>query len=120
MDPIFEMNEASRVMCETLMTAPQEIPRDSLLSDGIFESTCEAIAGKNEHRLVHYIMSLIVAPAEELHLREATDLRHLADTYNERWNRITPFTDRHPQPTYSVGFSLNAFSADHLGKMNMW
>lgn len=106
-DPTFEMNEASR---EMLMTIAQTVPRDSLFSDRLFDRTCQALAGKNERRLVQHTSSLIVAPAGQLRVRGGSDLEHLVDAYHEKWNRMTPFTEHPPQPTYSVGFGLSAFS----------
>lgn len=111
----FHISDESRQVCATLLDHEQELPRESLFDDDIFETTCQRVASSKEATVVRDILPLIVPSAEILAARKP-ELECLIEGVNEAWSHCQPILSR-PQPDYSVGFRRDAFSEDQLNKM---
>ncbi|KAL7924679.1 hypothetical protein ACQKWADRAFT_285659 [Trichoderma austrokoningii] len=118
---IFEMSKRysianeSQALCETLLNHRQDLPRESLFDDDIFEITCQRVAASKEVVVVRDILPLIV-PSAEIFAARMPKLECLIEGVNEAWSNCQPIISR-PQPDYSVGFRREAFTEDQLSKM---
>ncbi|KPM42309.1 hypothetical protein AK830_g4256 [Neonectria ditissima] len=110
--------DESKSLCRTLLDKKQQIPKDSLFRDDIFEATCQKVEDRNEARVIRDITPLIVPSAEILATYGAKNLDCLIESTNEGWSNSLPLTSTRPQPDYSVGFSRRAFSEDRLEKLS--
>jgi hypothetical protein len=111
------ITENSKGICQTLLEAPQEVPKDSLFDNDIFEYTCNMIHDRNEAKVIQDISRLLVPSAHALAARSAK-LQCLTESVNEGWNNCVPLIGTRPQPDYSVGFKRSAFSKDQLDKLS--
>ena len=102
---------------QTLLSAEQTVPVNSLFGDDIFKATCRKIQDRNETRVIRDISLLIVPSAEILATYGATNLECLIDGSNDGWNNSIPLTKTRPQPDYSVGFRREAFTEDQLKRL---
>ncbi|RWA07366.1 hypothetical protein EKO27_g7734 [Xylaria grammica] len=112
-----DIADASKRLCQNLLGIEQTVPKETLFDDDVFKEVCRNLQGKNEARVIQDITRLIVASAETLALRNKS-LKHLAESVNEGWNNSVPLTSTRPQPDYSVGFKMFAFTKDQLEKMS--
>ena len=112
------VTEESEKLCHTLLDSKQDLPKDTIFRDDIFEDSCERLRGKNEARIFKDCTPLI-APWAEAHatLSGTRDLDIAVESVNEGWNNSNPFTKPRPQPDYAVGFKRSAFSEDQLQKL---
>lgn len=108
--------EDSRRICQTLLEAAQEVPKDSLFDDDIFSHTCDIIDGRNGAKVAQDISRLLVPSAQALAGR-STELECLVESVYEGWSNSIPLSGTRPQPDYSVGFKREAFSAEQLEKL---
>jgi hypothetical protein len=114
-------------LCQTLLQAPQLLPRHTLFSDDeLHKRTCKRIRGENEARVVRDIAQLIVPSAEILADRGAEHLDILQETTNACWVNSCPFINPsgsypgpRPQPDYGLGFKRDAFSQEQLQKLQI-
>ncbi len=111
------ITDKSKVDYQTLLSAEQPVPHDSLFRDDLFKSTCRNIQGRNETRVIRDISLLIVPSAETLATYGATNLKCLIESTNEGWNNSIPVTKTRPQPDYSVGFRREVFTEDQLKRL---
>ena len=109
--------ERSKLLIRELLDQEQQVPRESLFRDDIFETTCRKIRNKNETRVIRDISLLIVLSAEILATYGASELACLSESVNEGWNNSIPLTKTRPQPDYAVGFRREAFTKEQLGKL---
>lgn len=117
-EPHLRLTDVSKVLCQKMLNTEQQIPKDSLFEDDLFESTCEDIANRNQARVIQDICRLIVPSPEELARRGATHLKHLIENVNERWIKSIPLVNGPPpQPNFSVGLKSTAFTRDQLQKL---
>jgi hypothetical protein len=107
----------SKADYQSLLSAEQPVPNDSLFRDDLFRSTCRNIQDRNETRVIRDISLLIVPSAETLATYGATNLQCLIESTNEGWNNSMPVTKTRPQPDYSVGFRREAFTEDQLKRL---
>ncbi len=91
----------SKVNYQTLLSAEQPVPNDSLFRDDLFKSTYWNIQDRNETRVIWDILLLIVPSRETLATYSATNLQCLIESTNEGWNNSIPVTKTCPQPDYS-------------------
>ena len=112
------VTEESEKLCQTLLDSKQDLPKDTIFRDDIFEDSCERLRGKNEARIFKDCTPLI-APWAEAHatLSGTRDLDIAVESVNEGWNNSNPITKPRPQPDYAVGFKRSAFSEDQLQKL---
>ena len=108
----------SKDWCTTLLNSAQTIPEVSLFYDDIFEKTCEKLSERNEARVIQDISRLIVPSTETLATYGARNLEHLIENVNEAWTEGIPVEGPRPQPDYSVGFGLSAFTPEQLGRLS--
>ena len=113
------INEACKLLCQTLLETKQETPTSSLFDDDIFGQTCNMIDGRNEAKVIQDIGRLLVPSAQALGLRN-TKLKYLIESVNEGWNNSNPLTAVRPQPDYSVGYKREAFTEDQLKKLTLF
>lgn len=109
--------DESRLLCKTLLDHEQELPRESLFDDAIFQTTCQRVASRNEATVVRDILPLIV-PSAEIFASRMPELECLIESANETWSNSQPVTNTRPQPDYSVGFKRKAFTEEQLNKMD--
>ena len=107
----------SKTVCENLLRGVQDVPRDSLFRDNLFESTMRKMRTRNETRVIRDISLLIVPSAEILATYGANSLDCLIESVNEGWNDSIPVTKTRPQPDYAVGFRREAFTEDQLRRL---
>lgn len=107
---VLGVTNESKILCRRLLESEQEVPKDSLFRDDIFELTCQKIQDRNEPRVVQDIARLIVPSAETLATYGATNLDHLIEGTNEGWHGGIPVQGPRPQPDYFVGFRRSAFT----------
>ncbi|KAK0636609.1 hypothetical protein B0T17DRAFT_85635 [Bombardia bombarda] len=107
----------SKIDYQTLLSAEQQVPNDSLFRDDLFKSTCRNIQDRNETRVIRDISLLIVPSAETLATYGATNLQCLIESTNEGWTNSIAVTKTHPQPDYSVGFRREAFTDEQLKRL---
>ncbi len=113
------ITKASEKLCQTLLNSKQDLPKDTIFRDDIFDDSCERVRGKNEAR-VFKDFTPFIAPSAEAHaaLNGANhDLDVAIESVNEGWNNSKPITKPRPQPDYAVGFKRSAFSEDQLQKL---
>ena len=112
------ITQTSKTWCTSLLNSVQTFPDVSLFRDDIFEKTCEKISERNEARVIQDITRLIVPSAETLATYGARHLHHLIENINEGWAEAIPVEGPRPQPDYSVGFRLSAFTHEQLERLN--
>lgn len=112
------ITDASKSLCRRLLESEQDVPKDSLFRDDLFERTCRKIQDRNEARVIQDISRLIVPSAETLATYGATHLDHLIEGVNEAWMGSIPVEGPKPQPDYSVGFRRSAFTDEQLKKLD--
>jgi hypothetical protein len=103
-------------LCKTLLDREQELPRESLFDDDIFQAACQRVAGRNEAIVVRDILPLTVPSAEILALRNPK-LEYLIESVNELWSNAQSIIHSRPQPDYAVGFKRMAFTEEQLTKI---
>ncbi len=113
-----DITDASKSLCRRLLDSEQDVPKDSLFRDDLFERTCRKIQDRNEARVIQDISRLIVPSAETLATYGATHLDHLIEGVNEAWMGSIPVEGPKPQPDYSVGFRRSAFTDEQLKKLD--
>ena len=112
------ITDASKSLCRRLLESEQDVPKDSLFRDDLFEKTCRKIQDRNEARVIQDISRLIVPSAETLATYGATDLDHLIEGVNEGWTGSIAVQSPRPQPDTSVGFRRSAFTDEQLNKLD--
>ncbi len=112
------ITDASKSLCRRLLESEQDVPKDSLFRDDLFEKTCRKIQDRNEARVIQDISRLIVPSAETLATYGATDLDHLIEGVNDGWTGSIPVQGPRPQPDFSVGFRRSAFIDEQLNKLD--
>ncbi|PTB63363.1 hypothetical protein BBK36DRAFT_1181721 [Trichoderma citrinoviride] len=101
----------SRKLCQVLLETKQTIPEKSLFHDDLFQQTCLKLRNASHARIIRDISQLIVPSAETLATYGARHLDILAESVNEGWKCSCAVPGvATPQPDYSVGFRLGAFS----------
>jgi len=113
-----DITDASKSLCRRLLESEQDVPKDSLFRDDLFERTCRKIQDRNEARVIQDISQLIVPSAETLATYGATHLDYLIEGVNEAWMGSIPVEGPKPQPDYSVGFRRSAFTDEQLKKLD--
>ncbi|KAK1810048.1 hypothetical protein LTR12_015596 [Friedmanniomyces endolithicus] len=108
----------SRSFCKELLERDQELPKDTMFEDDLFDTTCKNIRNRNETRVIRDIALLIVPSAEIFATRGATHLQCLMESVNDGWNNCIPITKTRPQPDFAVGFRREAFTQDQLDRMH--
>ncbi|KAL7276744.1 hypothetical protein RUND412_000241 [Rhizina undulata] len=97
--------EDSEKLCESSLQKDQDVPRESLFSDDMFQLVCQTIESCGEFRITRDIGCLIVPSAENLALYKKksgyNSLKCLAESVNELWANI-PIVGPCPKPDYSL------------------
>ena len=112
------ITDASKSLCRRLLESTQDVPKDSLFRDDLFEKTCQKIQDRNEARVIQDISRLIVPSAETLATYGATDLDRLIEGVNEGWIGSIAVQGPRPQPDYSIGFRRSVFTNEQLNKLD--
>lgn len=112
------ITNASNSLCRRFLESEQNVPKDSLFRDDLFEKTCSKIQDRNEARVIQDISRLIVPSAETLATYGAIELDHLIEAVNEAWMGSISVQGPKPQPDYSVGFKRSAFTDEQLNKLD--
>lgn len=71
---------------QLLLETDNNIPKDSLFRDDLFEATCEEIRNRNEAKVIQDSSRLIVSSARHLAIRGSKELEILIERVNEGWN----------------------------------
>ncbi|KAI4132407.1 MAG: hypothetical protein LQ347_002605 [Umbilicaria vellea] len=110
--------DTCKVLCQTLLDAKQTIPQDSIFNDEQFKRICQRVQNRNEARVIRDLTPLLVPSAEVLYVRGAIHLKHLIENVNESWYKSIPLVNGpRPQPDFSVGLKMSAFTSDQLKKL---
>ncbi|KAH8724127.1 hypothetical protein GQ44DRAFT_773382 [Phaeosphaeriaceae sp. PMI808] len=118
----------SEKLCQTLLQAPQPLPKHTVFSDDeLFKKTCKRVRGENETKVVRDIAQLIVPSAEILADQGAEHLDILRETTNACWVNsytfINPSGSRpgpRPQPDFGLGFKRDTFSREQLQELQIY
>ena len=117
-EPHLRVAQTDKALCQRLLKKGPPVPKDSLFNDDLFEITCEAVANRNETRVIQDIGRLIVPAPEELFHRGAKHLKHLIETADEGWIKSIPLVKGpRPQPDFAVGLKPSAFTSAQLKKL---
>lgn len=111
------ITDTSRDLCRSLLGKEQTVPQDTLFRDDLFDETCKSVRGRNEATVIRDISPLICPSAQVLRIFGAIHLNNLCEGVNEGWNSAEEFEGTRPQPDYSVGFRLSAFTEEQLNKL---
>ena len=111
------ITDISRELCRTLLEKEQTIPQNTLFRDDLFDETCESVRGRNEAMVLRDITPLICPSAQYLRIHGAKHLNLLYESVNEIWNNMITYEGTLPQPDYSVGFGVSAFTKEQLDKL---
>ena len=109
--------EASKILCQSLLTTTHPTPKDTVFRDDAFKKACSNLQDKNEARIILDISRLLVPSAEALVALGAKHLGFLVESVNEGWNNSIPVTNPRPQPDFSFGFRRSIFSEDQFRKL---
>ncbi|KAI0109040.1 hypothetical protein GGR51DRAFT_570280 [Nemania sp. FL0031] len=109
--------DTSKDLVEALLGGEVLVPKETLFDDDIFAKTCSNLENKNEARVIQDISRLLVPSAESLAHRDKK-LICLTESVNEAWDSSIPLTGTRPQPDYSVGFKMGAFTMSQLTKLS--
>ena len=112
-----EKGENIKTLSKNFLEMDQTLPQDSLFRDDLFQKTCEKVRNRNEAIVIQDIARLIVPSAQNLAIYGAKHLNLLFETVNEGCNNIEEYEGTRPQPDYSVGFGLSAFTQEQLNKL---
>ena len=112
-----DITDASKELCRALLEKEQTIPQDTLFRDDIFEETCERVKSRNEAMVLRDITPHICPSAQVLSICGAKDLDILYESLNEAWSSMNEYEGTLPQPDYSLGFGLSAFTKEQLNKL---
>ena len=111
------ITDTSRELCRTLLEKEQITPQDTLFRDDLFDKTCESLQGRNEAMVVRDITPLICPSAQVLRIYGAEHLNLLYESVNQAWSNMNKYEGTLPQPDYSVGLELSAFTEEQLMKL---
>ena len=112
------ITDASKSLCRRLLESEQDVPKDSLFRDDLFERTCQNIQDRNEAMIIKDITRLIVPSAEILAIYGARHLDHLIENVNEGWTGSIAVEGPRPHPDYSVGFGRSSFTDEQLKRLD--
>ncbi|KAL8857961.1 MAG: hypothetical protein Q9178_005420 [Gyalolechia marmorata] len=112
------ITDASQKLCQRLLESAQDVPKDSLFRDDLFDTTCDKIQDRNEARVIQDIGRLIVPSVETFATFGASHLDHLIEGVDEGWTGCIPVEGPRPQPDYCVGFRRSAFTNEQLEKLD--
>ena len=117
-DPNLRVSELDVELIHTLLGTEQPVPCDSLFDDCLFEKTMEAIATRNEARVIKEISQLFTPSPEQLARRGATHLEPLIENVDESWSNCIPLLKAHrPRPDFSVGLKPTALTPHEIEKL---
>ena len=112
------MAQTDKTLCQRLLKKGSPLSKDSLFNDDLFEIICEALANRNETRVIQNIGRLIVLASKELFHRGAKHLKYLIETADEGWIKsISLVKGPRPQPDFVVGLKPSAFTSAQLKKL---
>ena len=111
------VTDASKALCQTLLSTEQSVPQDILFRDDLFGETCESVRIRNEAMVVRDISPLIYPSAQILRIYGAREHKPLTESVNKGWNSAIPLYRSRPQSDYSVGFGRSAFTDEQLKKL---
>ncbi|ETS75923.1 hypothetical protein PFICI_12867 [Pestalotiopsis fici W106-1] len=112
------VSEESKVLYKSLLELKQTFPENSLFHDEMFATTLDDLRGRNEARVIRNIGQLIVPSAAILARKGDKHLHILEESFDDGWNRSIPLTGARPQPDYSVGFKIDAFTKLQLARLS--
>lgn len=111
------IKHTGKSLCRDLLEMEQQVPQNTLFRDDLFDETCESVQGRNETMVIRDISPLICPSAQVLKIRRAIEPDFLEESVNEGWNSAISFYGTRPQPDYSCGFALSAFTKEQLNKL---
>lgn len=117
--PEHGITEAGKTLCNELLNDSQENPKGTLFDDDVFSRAIAKLLSRNESRVILDIHRLLVPSAEGFAIRGAQHLDILIENVAEGWNSSIPLSQSRPQPDYSVGFRLIAFSPEQQPKLKL-
>ena len=118
-EPVLDITEESKNLCQRLLDSEAATPTGSLLlfRDDILRKTCRQIQNSDEAKVIQDIERLIVLSVDALATYGATNLDHLVESVQKRWSNAIPFHSPRPHPDYSVGFGKSAFTDEQLNRL---
>ena len=115
--PPHRISDACVKLCTQLVDTEQPVPKDSLFRDDVFETTCSSLRNENEAGILLDIIRLIVPSARHLAIFSVEKLNILIEKVNCSWLKCLPLIKTRPQPDFSVGFGMSAFSKNQVNKL---
>lgn len=114
----YETPKNIKDLCQALLERDQSVPQDSLFCNDLFRRTCRKLEDRNEAKVIQDISRLIVPSAESLANHGARHLDHLTQNVAGGLTEGIPLESPRPQPDYSAGFRLSAFTDEQLNKLD--
>ncbi|KAL4790643.1 hypothetical protein BDV19DRAFT_393905 [Aspergillus venezuelensis] len=113
-----DITEEENQFCQRLLSQSFETPRDTLFDDSTFRYLNKRMETRNETGITTLSHLLLVPSAEIEILRGKVTFKELVNSFDERWDGTASLAEEEhltlrlpdPQPDYSVGFSVNAFT----------
>ncbi len=115
---MLNITDASKRLFQCLLNSQQNILKNSLFWDDLFEKTCWKIQDRNKTWVICSIILNIVFSVKNLNTYDATHLEHLIEAVNEDWMNSIAVKGLKLQLNYSVEFRQFTFSDKQLNKLN--
>ncbi|KAI9683909.1 MAG: hypothetical protein M1829_004244 [Trizodia sp. TS-e1964] len=109
----------SEKLCKRLLETEHKHPKVSFFKDEkTFQKAFKYLKLRNDFKVIQFLGQLLVPSAEAfVALYDDSSLSVLRDSANEGWGDCIPVTCPRPQPDYSVGFDISAFSEAQREKL---
>ena len=108
------IDDDSRELCDKMLAATYEHPKDTLFRDDTFIPVLRRIQTQNEARARRDITPCLVPSAELLYINNNAKLEHLRDELNELWDKCNSIYGPQVKPDFAVGLASSAFTAEEI------
>ncbi|KAL9125007.1 MAG: hypothetical protein Q9217_005730, partial [Psora testacea] len=108
----------ARELCQTLLKATYEIPKNSLFEGNLFWEVINGVRNEGEGRVVRDLQPNVVPSAEILSFRGLSKVNYLKETVKIPWNNAVSFAGPIPCPDFTVGLLPSAFTEPEIDKLH--
>ena len=108
----------ARELCQTLLKATYEIPKNSLFEGNLFWKVINSVRDEGEGRVVRDLQPNVVPSAEILSFRGLSKVNYLTETVKIPWNNVVSLAGPIPCPDFTVGLLPSAFTKSEIHKLH--
>ena len=108
----------ARELCQTLLKATYEIPKNSLFEGNLFWKVINGVRNEGEGRVVRDLQPDVVPSAEILSFRGLSKVNYLKETVKIPWNNVVSLAGPIPCPDFTVGLLPSAFTKSEIDKLH--